>query len=145
MNNFPKPPDFKQNFVFMIKRDDRIKFGRFGFSILSFLLHWIPSILRSDYYNTACIIGVDACIYMATHMFLQLVLNVDPSNSMNIMYFIGSVIWGLFYNTMYIKRLVNKGFRPIDVDSKNVLKEHRIDCELTDMTPDEINHQGPML
>ena len=46
---------------------------------------------------------------------------------------------------MYIKRLVNKGFKPIDVDSQNVLKQHRIDCELTDMTPDEINHQGPTL
>ncbi|MFN1208897.1 hypothetical protein ACKXGD_18370, partial [Enterococcus lactis] len=81
-----------------------------GFSILSFLLHWIPSILRSDYYNTACILGVDACIYMTVHMILQLALKVDPSNAANITYFIGAVIWGLGYNTMYIKRLVNKGF-----------------------------------
>lgn len=139
MNNMPHLPDFKQNFVFLINRKNGLRFGRFGFSLLAFLFHWIPAILRSDYYNAACIVGVDACIYMVTHMVLQLVFNVDPSSAMNITYMVGAVLWGSIYNYMFIRRMINRDFRPVDQNSQLVLKNHHIDVELTDMTEDELN------
>lgn len=135
----PHLPDFKQNFVFLINRKNGLRFGRFGFSLLAFLLHWIPAILRSDYYNAICIVGVDACIYMVAHMTLQLILHLDPSSAMNITYLVGAILWGSIYNYMFIRRMINRGFRPVDQNSQSVLKKHHIDVELTDITEDEFN------
>lgn len=144
MNNLPPLPKMMQ-IVFLVKRDGGLKFGRFGFSILSFLFHAISPLLRKDFYNTACVLGIDACLYMTIHMILQLGLNMNPDIAFNLSYLIGSVIWGFFYNNMYIAHLVNIGYKAVDENSQSTIQKHHIKCEITDLNIDEIKDQGPML
>lgn len=141
MNNFPSLPNLK--LVFLVKRGARIKFGRIGFSLLSFLFHWIAPFLRRDYYNTACILGVDASLYMAWHLILQFWFHTDPSSARTIAYFMGGVIWGIWYNHMYLIHLINKGYKAIDEPTKDLLAANHIKAEVTDLTNEEINNQSP--
>lgn len=143
MNNLPPMPKM-MDLVFLVKRNGGIRIGRFGFSILSFLLHAIAPLLRKDYYNTACILGIDACLYMAIHMLLQLVLNINPAMTFDFSYFIGSVTWGFFYNNMYIAHLVKIGYKAVDKNSQSTIQKHHIKCEVTDLTSEEINRQSPI-
>ncbi|TPR39821.1 hypothetical protein DY130_04735 [Apilactobacillus micheneri] len=111
--------------VIVLKKGNsqNVRIGKVGFSISALLFHWLPSILRSDMYNFLCILGVDAIIWMAVNMFLRLGLGVDPSSTFTYAYIIGSIIWGLIYNRMYIVHLIKNGYKPADKRSANLLKK----------------------
>ncbi|MCL0318938.1 hypothetical protein [Apilactobacillus xinyiensis] len=117
----PLPP----NFITMKNpKTGKVRLGKIGFSISSLIFHYLPAILRSDYYNLACMCGIDMIAYMAIVM-IQNSMGIANDTAMTVTYVLTSILWGTIYNLMYVRHLHKLGYVPGDKYSAAKLYKHR--------------------
>jgi hypothetical protein len=108
LNNLPLPP----NYAKIVNDQGDIRISKVGISWTTLWFGPFPALFRGDYYNFILMIVLDID-YALVAMFFGLNWLLDfpwPS-----------LAFALLYNMMYFKHLFNRGYRPADQRSKQLL------------------------
>lgn len=111
-------PFLPSNYAVVINKKAELKIGKVGFSYTSLFFGVVPSIFRGDWYNFACMIGVE----LFFTMLLTYVTGMNITQSAQSLGFTFQIVWGFLYNFMYFRHLQNKGFVPQNKQSAVLLK-----------------------
>ncbi|GGI62188.1 hypothetical protein H5S40_06650 [Limosilactobacillus sp. RRLNB_1_1] len=112
LNNLPLPP----NYAKIVNDQGDIRIAKVGFSWTTLWFGPLPALFRADYYNFILMI-VLTLDYGLVALFFGL-------NSL-VQFPWPSVFFGFFYNMMYFRHLFNKGYRPADQRSRELLTRSR--------------------
>ena len=108
LKNLPTPP----NYAKVINDTGDIRIAKVGISWTTFWFGPLPALFRGDYYNFALILVTAANIALVGLVFnLPWLLGFPWS----------SLIFTLIYNRLYFQRLFDKGWRPADQASRELL------------------------
>ncbi len=112
----PLPPNYA---TVVNPETGNMRIAKVGFSWTMFFFQPLPSIFRSDWYNFLCIVGIE----IGSYMFLSMITTASQFaiiiNSFFALFF--GIVWGSLYNMMYFKHLFNRGFKPADERSRDLL------------------------
>ncbi len=112
LKNLPTPP----NYAKVTNDTGDIRIAKVGISWTTFWFGPLPALFRGDYYNFALILVTAANIALVGLVFnLPWLLGFPWS----------SLIFTLIYNRLYFQRLFDKGWRPTDQASRELLIRNR--------------------
>lgn len=112
LNNLPLPP----NYTKIVNDQGDIRIAKVGVSWTTLWFGPLPALFRGDYYNFLLIIVLDLDYALVALFFGLNWLLEFP---------IPSVVFAFFYNMMYFRHLFNKGYRPADERSRQILTNAR--------------------
>ncbi|WP_429971502.1 hypothetical protein ACQW5G_02485 [Fructilactobacillus sp. Tb1] len=114
-------PFLPPNYAVVVNAQGNVKINKVGFSYTSLFFGILPAIMRADWYNLACMVGVESFFAML----LTYITGMDLSASFKSLGLFFEILWGAIYNLMYFRHLQNKGYIPENENSKNLLfKNH---------------------
>lgn len=104
------------NKVVMVDNKNRkIKDSPAGFSWTTLIFGFWPALLRGDFLGALVIMIINA-----------------STGFNSVLYVLASVLISIFYNYTYISRKINKGYELPTNNSKELLKKHGYDVNVTD-------------
>ncbi|WP_369404106.1 hypothetical protein [Secundilactobacillus oryzae] len=98
-----------------------MRIAKVGFSYTALIFGWWVPVFRSDWYNLLCMLGLSVGISMGIASFYH----IDIAQTFEFTNTIMCVVWGFLYNLMYFRHLANRGFKPADAHSKDILSRSR--------------------
>lgn len=114
-------PFLPSNYAIVVNDQGTIKVNKVGFSYTSLFFGVLPAILRADWYNLACMVGVQ----MFFTMLVTFITGVDLYAASESLSFLFHIVWGLIYNLMYFRHLQNIGYQAENPESlKLLVKNH---------------------
>ncbi|GAK47307.1 hypothetical protein LOSG293_040530 [Secundilactobacillus oryzae JCM 18671] len=114
----PIPP----NYATMVHPESGdMRIAKVGFSYTALIFGWWVPVFRSDWYNLLCMLGLSVGISMGIASFYH----IDIAQTFEFTNTIMCVVWGFLYNLMYFRHLANRGFKPADAHSKDILSRSR--------------------
>ena len=104
----------------IVTNGENTKVNKVGFSYTSLFFGVLPAILRSDWYNLACMIGIQ----LFFSMLVTFVTGIGLDQASESLSFLFQVIWGFIYNLMYFRHLQNIGYNAGTPESLKLLVEN---------------------
>lgn len=128
--------------VFQMEKDGSIRDGLLGFSWTSFFFTPFVPLFRKDIPSFIGVLAVGFVINIGQNVLLERMSSSYDSELGGLMLFalivtVIGLIWCSKYNKMYTRKLLEKGWRPVDSEGVRLLKEAGLGSYLMNLNNDD--------